>query len=350
MSKREDIARRVLSTLQERREADADGDTVARPRPARTFIGQVGEQMTQGFAARVDTLEKERREGGVILLLDPKRIRRSAQANRHELSLTEGDEDLVALKKSLKRDGQLMPICVKGIDQDPLHNYEIVSGHRRHEAALQLDRESPDGFKIRAVLDSAAQDPWALALHMYLENAQRKDLSAYELGIMFQAWLDGGLFTEQQQIAEAIGLSKQAIHGYLQIANLPQLVLDAFSDPRVIAVRWGYVLAPALKSNEDAVLSTARKLSERPERPAPELILRQLVDAGAAPAPKRSGSQSETVKINGRTAFAYSLRNERIAIRFGKHVDPQTAKELTEEIKELLTKRLKARLARGGAQ
>ena len=347
MSKREDIARRVLSSLQQQGAAAEAPPGAARP--ARTFIGQVGEQMTQGFAARVEVLEKERREGGVILSLDPKRIRRSAQANRHELSLIESDEDFSALKRSLIRDGQIMPISVRAVTGDPEHDYEVVYGHRRHEAALQLDRECP--FKIRAVLDSAAQDLTTLALHMYLENAARKDLSAYELGAMFRNWLEGGIFPDQKSIAEATGLSKQSVSSYLQTAGLPQPILEAFGDPRVIAVRWVYMLAPALKANEAAVFAVARKLAKRPDRPAPEIVLRQLIDAASARKPKETGSQSETVKIDGRTAFAYSQRKERIAIRFGKHVDPDTAKALSEEIKDLLTKRLQSKLGRrGGAK
>lgn len=315
-----------------------------------TFIGQVGERMTQGFAARVEELERERREGLVILTLDPKQIRRAAQANRHALSLVESDEDFATLKQSLQRDGQIMPVSVRPLSGDPTHHYELVSGHRRHEAALQLDRELADGFRLRAVLDTAAQDPATLALHMYLENAARKDLSAYEVGAMFRTWLASGIFSEQQAIAEATGLGKPTISKYLQVAGLPRPVLDAFGDPRVIAVRWAEILTAALKADEAAVLATARKLAGREERAAPDIVLRQLADAAAPRKPKRAGTQSETVKIDGRTAFAYSLRGERIAIRFGKHVEHEVARELSEEIKELLTQRLKGKLGRGGGR
>jgi ParB family chromosome partitioning protein len=346
MSKRDDIALRVLSKLQQRETAT---DTV-RPRPMNTFIGQVGEQMTQGFAARVEALERERREGDVILSLDPKQIRRAVQANRHELSLSEADEDFIALKQSLKRDKQILPVSVRPIEADPEHSYELVTGRRRHAAALQLDRELPEGFKLRAVLDTAAQDPVVLALHMYLENAARKDLSAYETGAMFRHWLEAGIFGEQQDIVEATGLGKQTVSKYLQVAHLPEAVLNAFGDPRVIAVRWAENLVAALKSDESAVLTVASKIATREERPAPDIVLRQLVDAVTPRKTKRSGTQSETIKIDGRTAFAYSLRNERIAIRFGKHVDREIARELTEEVKELLTRRLKSRLGRGSGR
>lgn len=344
MSKRDDIAQRVLGKLQQR-EVAAE---TARPRVMSTFIGQVGAQMTAGFAARVEDLERERREGLVILTLDPKSIRRGEHANRHALSLQESDADFLTLKASLKRDGQIMPVSVRAIENDPVHAFELVSGHRRHEAALQLDRETEGGCKLQAVLDSAALEPARLALHMYLENAARKDLSAYEVGAMFRAWLEGGIYPDQVAIAETTGLGEQTVSKYLQVAALPSAVLDAFGDPRVIAVRWAEILVAALKADQSAVLAAAKAIASREQRPEPDLVLRQLNDAGAGKKPKKGGTHTETVKLNGRTAFAYSLRNDKIAIRFGKHVDRQLARELTEEIKELLTLRLKSKLHSGG--
>ena len=228
MSKRDDIAQRVLGKLQQR---DANAEP-ARPRVMSTFIGQVGAQMTAGFAARVEDLERERREGLVILTLDPKTIRRSEHANRHALSLQDTDADFLALKASLKRDGQIMPVSVRPVGNDAAHAYELVSGHRRHEAALRLDRETEGGYTLRAVLDSAALEPARLALHMYLENAARKDLSAYEVRAMFRPWLEGGIYPDQAAIAETTGLGKQTVSKYLQVAALPTAVLDAFGDIR----------------------------------------------------------------------------------------------------------------------
>src|SRR5580658_1384766 len=153
--KRDEIAQRVRGKLQQR---DNSGES-PRPRVMNTFVGQVGERMTAGFAARVEELERERGDGFVILSIDPKTIRISERANRHKLSLNASDPDFVALKQSLKRDGQIMPVSVRSIPGDATHTYELVSGHRRLEAATQLDQEIPEGFKLRAVLDSAAQDP-----------------------------------------------------------------------------------------------------------------------------------------------------------------------------------------------
>ena len=316
---------------------------------ARTWVGRVANEHNSGLKDRIAELEQERSQALVVLKLDPKRIRSSELANRHATSLAAEDPKLEELKVAIRDRGQLEPIRVRPVTDDPDADYEIVYGHRRHAVVLALDSEHEGGWPVLALLDATAADSRDHVLKMYLENAARKDLSAYETGAMFRSWLSAGVFADQLAIAAATGLAKQTISKYLQVADLPAVVLAAFGDPTVIAVRWAEQLVAALKAREAAVLSTAEELAGLAEPAKPDVVLRRLVDAAAKKA-KRTGSQTETVKIDGRTAFAYSLKVDRIAIRFGKHVDRQAARDLTDEIKELLTKRLKARMARGGEE
>ena len=316
---------------------------------ARTWVGRVANEHNSGLKDRIAELEQERSQALVVLKLDPKRIRSSELANRHATSLAAADPKLEELKVAIRDHGQLEPIRVRPVADDPQADYEIVYGHRRHAVALALDGEQEGGWPVLALLDATAADSRDHVLKMYLENAARKDLSAYETGAMFRSWLNAHVFPDQLAIASATGLAKQTVSKYLQVADLPAVVLAAFGDPTVIAVRWAEQLVAALKARETAVMAAAAELAGLSEHATPDVVLRRLVDAAAKKA-KRSGSQTETVKFDGRTAFAYSLKVDRIAIRFGKHVDRQAARELTDEIKELLTKRLKARMTRGGEE
>ena len=323
----------------------------AAPRPgARTWVGRVAGEHNAGLQGRIAELEHERAHGLVVLKLDPKRVRATELANRHSLSLEADDPEFARLVSDIEAQGQLEPIRVRPAEPESGADYEIVYGHRRHAACLALDAAREGGFPVLALLDAEAAVARDHVLKMYQENAARKDLSAYEIGTMFRGWLEAEIFADQAAVASAIGLSEPSVSKYLQVAALPDPVLAAFRDPRVIPVRWSEQLVAVLKANEAAVLAVAGKLSEDEEPSAPDVVLRQLLDAAAGKKRKKGGSQSETVKIDGRTAFAYSLKNERIAIRFGKHVDRQVARELTEEIKDLLTRRLKAKLGRGGSR
>ncbi len=156
MSKRDDIAQRVLGKLAARDAATPE--TPPRPRAMNTFIGQVGAQMTQGFAARVEVLERERADGHVVLKLDPKTVRFSHLANRHELSLKTSDADYKALKDDLRANGQEYPIKVKTIEGDAEHEFEVIAGHRRLQACRELAAEVAGGFPIFAILDGTAAE------------------------------------------------------------------------------------------------------------------------------------------------------------------------------------------------
>lgn len=337
----------VLEALNAPRKSAASAGSMAAPR---TWIGRVAEEHNTGLKGRIQELESERSAGLVVLRIDPKRIRLTELANRHALSLDGSDTDFIALKADIAQRGQLEPIRVRpAAHAQGVFEYELVYGHRRHAACLALDAETAEGFPVLALLDAQAADARDHVLKMYQENAARKDLSAFEIGRMFRGWLDARVFSEQNEIAEATGLGKQTVSKYLQVAALPDPIIAAFRDPRVIAVRWAESLMAALRQNAAAVLGAAKRLAEQADAPA-ELVLRTLLDAAVKRKTTRGGSQSETIKIDGRTAFAYSLKNERIAIRFGKHVEPQVAKELTGEIKELLTRRLKAKLGRAGSR
>ena len=329
--------------------APGASQTAVKP-AARTWVGRVADEHNSGLKSRIAELEHERSGGHVVLKLDPKRIHATEHANRHALSLETDDPEFARLVADIEAQGQLEPIRVRPAAAGAKAEFEIVYGHRRHAACLALDASRKDGYPVLALLDADAAVARDYALKMYQENAARKDLSAYETGAMFRGWLEAEIFADQAAIAAATSLSEPSVSKYLQVAALPEAILGAFRDPRTIAVRWSEQLNAALKANESAVLTVAGKLAADDDPSAPDVVLRQLLDAGAGKKRKKGGSQSETVKIDGRTAFAYSLKNERIAIRFGKHVDRQVARELTEEIKDLLTKRLKAKLGRGGGR
>ena len=340
----------VLEALKGPRTSPATSPAPATPRPgARTWVGRVADEHNTGLKSRIAVLEHERTHGLVVLKLDPKRIQSSALANRHAASLAADDPSLAELAQAFRDRGQLEPIRVRPAPAGDF-DYEIVYGHRRHAVALALDAEIDGGWPLLALLDASASDARDHVLKMYQENAARKDLSAYETGAMFRSWIEADVFPNQDAIAAATGLGKQTVSKYLQVAALPKRVLAAFSNPTLIAVRWAEALVAALKANEAAVLAAAKEIAALEEPLAADVVLRRLTDAATGKKTKRATSQSETVKIDGRTAFAYALKNDRIAIRFGKHVDPQAARELTNEIKELLTRRLKARMGRGGVR
>ena len=319
---------------------------------ARTYSTptKLGREMIEGagqtIARQKDAiakLEAERVDGMVVLRLDPKRVRASEFANRHERSLDASDPAFAALKADVKRRGQLDPIRVRplagALDQD----YEIVYGHRRHAVALALDAESEIGFRVLALLDASAADAREHVLKMHSENFARSDLSPFEYGQMYASWLEAGCFKTQGEIATAVGLDQSVISTYVRIASLPDVVLAAFGDPRGIALRWARDLAGALKTGESLVLEAAAEIAARPGPRDPQLVLKELVTA-ATPRRAARAAKTETVKVRGKTLYTMGQRGDGLVLKFGSLVDKALAAEARDELKEHLTRWLTSRV------
>jgi len=319
---------------------------------ARTYSTptKLGREMIEGAGQTIarqkdaiERLEAERSAGMVVLRLDPKRVRASDFANRHERSLDPADPAFVALKDDIRRRGQLDPIRVRPIAGRPDREYEIVYGHRRHAVALALDAETDGGFRVLALLDASAADARDHVLKMHSENFARSDLSPYEYGQMYASWLEAGCFATQGEIAAAVGLDQSVISTYVRIATLPEPILAAFGDPRVIALRWARDLALALKTAEGKVLAAGAEIAGRALPRDPAAVLRELV-AAATPRREARAAKTETVKVRGKTLYTMGQRGDRLVLKFGSLVDKPLAAEARDELKEHLTRWLTKRV------
>ena len=345
MKKPADIRNTVLAGLDARRQGAAASEAPVARQSA--YIATFGRQINDGLKGKLERLERERSEGGVVLKLDPARVAESAYANRHERSLEASDTDLQSLIADIRTRGQLEPIRVRPASDGAEFDYEIVYGHRRHAACLALHGETEGGFPGLALLDSQASDVRDHVLKMYQENAARKDLSAFETGAMFSNWLDERVFENQSVLGEAVGLGQGTVAKYIAIAALPERVLAAFHDPRLISLRWGEQLASALKERQEALLKAAQKLADQQPSMAPDEILRTLLDAGSKAGRKAGAVRTETVKYRGRTLYKIAPRGNGMQISFGAKLDPKLAKSATEEVKDALTRFLAKALKDG---
>jgi ParB family chromosome partitioning protein len=203
-------------------------------------------------------------------LLDPSSIRPSRWANRHESTFQ--SVEFVKLKEEIAAaGGNVQPINVR---QDVTGGgYEVVFGHRRLRACQEL------GLPVLAIVVSI--DDRSLWEEMERENRSRANLSPYEQGRHYKAALDQGLYPSIRRLAEVINVDVSQASKVIRIADLPDVVINAFSSPRDIQVNWAAKLGMALDRDRDGVLKRAAKLVEsRGPRPKPNEILKALVDPG----------------------------------------------------------------------
>lgn len=211
-------------------------------------------------------------------LLDPRQVDASRFANRHALNYS--TPEFAALRAEIESaGGNVQPIKVRRVAAGAAEalpgegeRYELVFGHRRHRACLEL------GLPVLAVIDNL--DDRALFVEMDRENRARKDLSAWEQGMMYRRALQQGLFPSNRKLAEAIGVDLSALGKALALADLPEPLVRAFASPLALQFRWAKPLADAYAANPDAVLDCAESLAAGPAERKPREVFERLVAAG----------------------------------------------------------------------
>ncbi|MDQ6963289.1 MAG: ParB/RepB/Spo0J family partition protein [Mariprofundales bacterium] len=119
------------------------------------------------------------------------------------------EEELQALTDSIRRNGVLTPILVR----PSANGYELIAGERRWRAAKLAGLEEIPAL-IREV-DS--EDALTFAI---VENEQRDNLSAIESAHAYQRLIDEFGYG-QQQVAEAVGVSRAQVSNLLRLQQLP---------------------------------------------------------------------------------------------------------------------------------
>lgn len=202
-----------------------------------------------------------------VRALDARQVRPSRWANRHEHSYA--DAAFAELKAEIASAGtNVQPVSVRPLAAEPevLNGstpagdpaYELVFGHRRHRACLEL------GLPLQAMVVELSDQ--ALFEAMERENRARKNLCAWEQGMMYRRALDEGLYPSQRRLAEALGVDVALVSKSLALARLPTAVVEAFASPLEIQFRWAQPLSEALQKDPDAVIARATRLRGR-ERP-----------------------------------------------------------------------------------
>jgi ParB family chromosome partitioning protein len=288
--------------------ANLGTDSGQPPRAPRTAPGQMLAFRSQMIEAASKTSELEDRlkafEGAnPARLLDATRVVPSRWANRH-LRNFEGPVFDALKAEVLSAGGNVQPIKVRPLKGRPDADYEIVFGHRRHRACLEL------GLPVLAVVTSI--DDAGLFVEMDRENRQRKDLSAWEQGVMYRRALDEGLFVSLRQLAERLGVDAGNVSKAVSLARLPEEIVAAFESPLDLQFRWASSLSEILQRDPEGVVERARALAGT----APRLPARQVLDRLLGQAPVRVAPAEREVAVGGRAVARISRRGRRYVVAF----------------------------------
>lgn len=217
------------------------------PRVGAGVIGATQRSLTELREER-DRLKALVDAGGGVDL-DPKLVDPSPFPDR----LPDDDNlDFEALKTLISEEGQKVPIQVR---QHPSNDgrYQVVYGHRRWRAALDL------GIEVKATI--LALSDTELVVAQGIENAARQDLSWVERALFAKRMDDAGI--KSRDIRAALSVDDPELARLRAVSRaLPVEVIEAIGRaPKVGRPRWT-ALATAVSSDASAITRVKKTLSD----------------------------------------------------------------------------------------
>lgn len=157
------------------------------------------------------------------------------------------DEDsLSELADSIKVHGVIQPISVRRLGHD---KYQLIAGERRLRASKLAGKTDIPAF-IRAAND---QESLEIAL---IENIQREDLNAIEIGVNYKRLIDECSLS-QEALADRVGKKRSTITNYLRLLKLPPDIQLAVKNDEI---SMGHAKALVNLEDVDAQLSVYKDI------------------------------------------------------------------------------------------
>lgn len=210
---------------------------------------------------------------GARRLISPFRCRVWALHSRPEERLTE--EECKSLRESIATNGQHQPALGRPVSDDPDFDVEIICGARRHAVARSLGRDLL--VEVRDLTDAEA------FVAMYEENLLREGDSPYIRGQILLRALRTGTYTSQEHLGRAFNLSHSSASRLLTLAQLPSVIVAAFSSPNDIKEGWGVELHRLWSeiSTKQALAARARSLIHKSPKPPAREVYETLISPPA---------------------------------------------------------------------
>ncbi len=132
------------------------------------------------------------------------------------------EEALNELAHSIKEQGIIQPVTVRKLGYD---KYQLISGERRFKASKIA------GLKTIPAYIRIANDQAMLEMAI-VENIQRENLNAIEIGISYQRLLEECSLT-QEELSNKVGKNRSTVSNYLRMLKLPPEIQVGIRDNKI---------------------------------------------------------------------------------------------------------------------
>lgn len=170
-----------------------------------------------------------------------------------------------SLIESIKEEnGNREPVVIRRTP-DGEKPYELIVGTRRHFSVSWLRDNQHAQIDLIARIETL-DDEGAFRL-ADIENREREDVTDLERARNYLHAVNTYYNGVRAQMAERLAISKQYLHNLLQLAELPDEIVAAFSSPLDLKVSHGMKLSPLAKSTDqrEGLLAAAGRIRHEQE-------------------------------------------------------------------------------------
>ena len=274
--------------------------------PERERKGRLAGGVLTGRSNRLSELASGTLVNRAVELVNPDRCRMWPGHNRDYGALDE--ERCRDLIDSLKAQGkQEVPALVRRLPGDSHHDFEVISGARRHWSITWLRANHyPDFRFLVEIRELSDEEAFRLS---DIENRAREDISDFERARDYLRALEAYYGGKQSTMAERINVTPSWLSRYLDLARLPAEVVAAFPSAHDLGIKHVTQLKPILKPKRERelVLKEAQEIASardagKPVPQTPADVVRALVAAAKPPkkagTPTRSGKAAEEIRTS----------------------------------------------------
>ena len=259
-------------------------------------LGKGIRSLLQSIDADLKTTGGDHLKGGVAekvtttIRVPVEQIEVNPKQPRHDFD----EQALNELANSIKLHDIIQPLTVSKTGD----KYRIIAGERRWRAAKIA------GLRDIPVYIRQANDQQLLELAL-LENLQRENLNAIEIGISYKRMMEELAYT-QEQVAERMGKERSTVTNYIRLLKLPPDIQIAV---RNNSISMGHARAIINVDNVDQQLFIFNEIKKQglSVRQTEELV-RKLYTSGAVKKPVKAALPAPFRKIEDNLASHYGTR------------------------------------------